>query len=210
MLRISVTAAAAAAGAAALVAADAAHAQSAPDEPGLYLEGGASYLEFDGENGVDAEVSALTGRAGMRFNSWLALEGDASFGIEDGDFAFSGGEDDFDLDDNSDGDVADVINAPGDFGMDYMLGGFLRATAPISDRFSIYGRAGYSFVEVESTVTTPGGATLELGDSESGASIGGGAELHFTERQSARLDYTFTDFDLAEAEALGLTYQFRF
>jgi opacity protein-like surface antigen len=207
MPRISVFAAG---GVATLLVSGVAAGQSSTEEPGVYVSGGASYLEFDGDNGVDTEVSAITGRAGMKFNSWLSLEGDASFGLEDGDFDFSGAEDDFDLDDNSDGDVADVINAPGDFGMDYMVGAFVRASAPLSESFALYGRAGYSFAEVESKVTTPGGATLTLGDSESGASFGAGAELRFTERQSARLDYTFTDFDLAEASALGLMYQFRF
>jgi opacity protein-like surface antigen len=193
-----------------VLASGAAVGQEASDEPGLYVSGGGTYFQFDGDNGIESEVGALTGRAGFKFNRWLSLEGDASFGMDEGEFDFEGDEDDFDLDDNSDGDVADVINAPGDFGMDYMLGAFVRLSAPISDSVELYGRAGYSFAEVESTIVTPGGATLELGDSESGASVGAGAALHLTDHQSVRLDYTYTDFDLAEANALGLMYQLRF
>ena len=197
-------------GALIVIAAGGASAQDGAADPGVYVSGGATYLRFEGDNGVDAEVNALTGRLGAQLNSWLSVEGDASFGFEDSDFTFDGSEDDFDLDDNSDGDVADVINAPGDFGLDYMLGAYVRASLPVSDVFEISGRAGYAFAEVQSTVLTPGGSTIELGDSESGASFGAGASLYLTERQALRVDYTYTDFDLAEAQALGLMYQFKF
>jgi opacity protein-like surface antigen len=187
-----------------------ASAQDGAREPGFYVSGGASYLEFEGDNGVDAEVTGLTGRLGMQFNSWLSLEGDATFGFEEGDFDFQGDEEEFNLDDNSDGDVTDIINAPGEFGLDYMLGAYVKASLPVSDVFDLYGRVGYAYAEVDSNITTPGGSTLTLGDAESGASVGAGAALNFTDRQSVRLDYTFTDFDLAEANALGLMYQFKF
>ncbi len=200
----------AAAVAALLAVAGGASAQEGAQRPGLYVSGGGSYLQFEGDNGVDAEVTGITGRAGLQLNSWLSLEGDATFGFEDGDFVFNADEEDFDLDDNSDGDVADIISAPGEFGMDYMLGAFVKASAPLSEMFEVYGRLGYSYAEIETDIVTPGGTTLSLGDAESGVSFGGGVALHLAERQSIRADYTFTDFDLAEADALGLTYQFKF
>ncbi len=196
-------------GVAGISMAAAAVAQSAGD-PGLYVSGGASYLQFEGDNGVDTEVGAAVGRVGLQFNSWLAIEGDALFGVDDGSFDFNGDEDDFDLDDNSDGDVTDVINAPGDFGLDYMLGAYAKLNLPVGETFGLYGRAGYAFAEVSSTVVTPGGTSIELGDSESGASVGAGGQLNFGERSALRLDYTFTDFDLAEVNQIGLMYQFRF
>ena len=183
---------------------------AAAQDSGLYLSGGATYFNFDGDNGVDAEVNALSARAGLQFNEWLSIEGDAHFGFEDGDFDFEGDEDDFDLDDNSDGDVADIINAPGDFGLDYQVAAYARASLPLSDYFEVNGRAGYAFAEVSSTVTTPGGNDIELGDSESGPSYGVGATWNFTPNQALRVDYTYTDFDLATSSGLGLMYQFRF
>jgi opacity protein-like surface antigen len=185
-------------------------AQDRAGDPGFYISGGGDYLQFEGDNGVDAEIGAVSGRAGFQLSPWLALEGDAIFGVDDGSFDFNGDEDDFDLDDNSDGDVADVINAPGDFGLDYMLGAYAKLNLPVGETFGLYGRAGYAFAEVSSTVATPGGNTIELGDSESGASVGVGGQMHLSDRSSLRLDYTFTDFDLAEAHDIGLMYQFRF
>lgn len=199
----------AAGGLAGVVLATGAFAQNAGD-PGFYISGGGNYLQFEGDNGVDTEVGAVSGRAGFNLSPWLAFEGDAIFGVDDGSFDFSGDEDDFDLDDNSDGDVTDIINAPGDFGLDYMLGAYAKLTLPVGETFGLYGRAGYAFAEVSSTVTTPGGNTIELGDSESGASFGAGAQLNMGERSALRLDYTFTDFDLAEVNSIGLMYQFRF
>jgi opacity protein-like surface antigen len=103
-----------------------------------------------------------------------------------------------------------VINAPGDFGLDYMLGAYAKLNLPVGETFGLYGRAGYAFAEVSSTVVTPGGTSIELGDSESGASIGAGGQLNIGDRSALRLDYTFTDFDLAEVNQIGLMYQFRF
>lgn len=193
-----------------LSAAAGAFAQENAGEPGLYVSGGGTYFQFEGDNGVEAEVGAITGRAGMQFNSWLSLEGDASFGIDEGDFDFDGDEDDLDFDDNSDGDVVDAITAPGDFGLDYLLAAYVKAGIPVGDQLEIFGRAGYAFAEVSSEITTPGGNTIDIGDSESGASLGAGGAWHLTDRQSIRVDYTFTDFDLAESNSLGLMYQLKF
>jgi opacity protein-like surface antigen len=196
--------------AAVLLSASGAAAQTAAERPGFYLGGGYTYFQFEGDNGVDTEVNGATGRAGWQFNQWFAVEGDVSFGFEDGDFTFDADEEDFNLDDNSDGDVADIINAPGEFGMNYMIGAFAKGSYPFSDMFAVYGRLGYAFFDVDSTVTTPGGNEISLGDSESGVSYGAGVEVSFTERQSVRGEYTFTDFDLAESDALGIAYQFKF
>jgi hypothetical protein len=196
--------------AAVLWTAPSAFAQTYAQAPGFYLGGGYTFMTFEGDNGIDAEVGGITGRAGWQFNNWLSIEGDGTFGFEDGDFTFDGTEDEFNLDDNSDGDVADIITAPGDFGVDYMFGGFVKASFPLGAAFDISGRLGYSFAEVDSTVTTPGGGTIDIGDSETGVSYGAGVAWHFNEHHSVRGDYTYTDFDLAEVDAFGLVYEFKF
>jgi hypothetical protein len=196
--------------AAALLAASGAAAQDDLEAAGFYVSGGYSYMQFEGDNGIDTEVNGLTGRAGWQFNEWFAVEGDVSFGFEDGDFTFNADEEDFNIDDNGDGDLIDVINAPGDFGLNYMMGGYAKASWPLGPSFDIFGRLGYAIFDVDTTVVTPGGADISLGDSESGASYGGGVEWDFNEHHSVRFDYTFTDFDLAEADVLGFMYQFKF
>jgi outer membrane immunogenic protein len=203
-------AAAAVCGAASMLFAASAAAQDGASRPGVYVSGGVTSHTFEGDNGVDTDATALTARAGVQVNRWLSFEADASFGLDDGNFDFQGNEGDFSLDDNSDGDVADVINAPGDFGLNYLIGGYVRGSLPVSDQFEVSARVGYAFADVDSTVTTPGGATIDIGDSESGASYGVGASYSITDRQAVRFDYTFTDFDLAEDSSVGLMYQFKF
>ncbi len=41
-----------------------------PGAPGLYFSGGYSYFNFEGDNGLDADVNALTGRAGFQFSQF--------------------------------------------------------------------------------------------------------------------------------------------
>jgi opacity protein-like surface antigen len=186
-----------------------AHAQMANERPGFYLGAGLGSIGFDGDNGIGGSSSAFTGRVGWQLNKWFAVEGDAGFGFDDGEFTFNADEEDFNLDDNDDGDVADVIGAPGEFGMNYMAGAYLKVSYPIQG-MSLYGRLGYAIFDVDSTVVTPGGTDLSISDSESGASYGGGAEFSLAERHSILAEYTYTDFDLAEANALGFMYQFKF
>lgn len=177
---------------------------------GPYVEAGATYHNFEGSNGIDNHAWAPTARVGWRMLPMLSVEAEAGFGVDDGNFDFQGSEDDFDIDDNADGDVADIINAPGDFGLNYMLAAYGRLSFPVTSNMEIFGRAGYAYADVDSKVTTPGGGTIRLGSSEDGPSFGGGVAWHISENSAIRADYTYTDFDFAEDNGYGVTYQLKF
>lgn len=177
---------------------------------GIYLEGGPSHFEFKGDNGVKADTWAATARAGWQFLPMLSIEADASFGFDDGDFSYRTSEGDLSIDDNSDGDVADVLSAPGKFGLNYMAGVYGKVNYPVTPNLNLFARAGYAYADVDTTITTPGGSKFTLGDSEDGPSYGAGASWNFSDRSAIRADYTYTDFDLAEVDGYSISYQFKF
>jgi outer membrane immunogenic protein len=81
----------------------------------VYINGG--YTQFDGDGG--GELGALTGRVGVGFGQHFAVEGEASFGIDD--------DDGLELD-----------NELGIFGV---------AKLPLSSQFDIFARAGFARIE---------------------------------------------------------------
>ena len=81
----------------------------------VYINGG--YTHFDGDGG--AELGAITGRVGVGFGRYFAVEGEASLGVKDD----SGTE------------------------LDSELGLFGVGKIPVSDRFEIFGRVGVSRIE---------------------------------------------------------------
>lgn len=193
--------------------ASAAHAQNYGDRvvSGPYVSAGYNYLDFDDDIGGAGGVSALTGRGGWRFGPYFSLEGDISFGIDGDDFDFSGSEDDLDFDDNIDGDFDDVLAGPGELGLDYLIGGYARASWPVSDQFEVFGRVGYAFAEVDKKILTGFGNEVEFGGSDDGIAFGGGAAYHLSDNVSVRADYTHYDFeDGANAESLGISLQLAF
>lgn len=177
---------------------------------GVTLSLGYADHSFENNNGGDTSTDAVVARLGVQANSWLSFEIEGHFGLDDGSFEFQADEEDFNLDDNSDGDLSDLINAPGEFGLDYLVGAYARVSWPIGERFDIGVRGGYAYADASSTVTTPGGSNIEFGESESGPSYGASAAWYFNDNNSLRLDYTITDFDDSEAESWALSYQFKF
>lgn len=200
------------AGAATFVAGSAA-AQNTYDSPvtfGPYVSGGYNYLDFDEKLGGSADVSAITARGGWRFTRIFSVEGDISFGIDDGNFDFDEDEEDLDFDINEDGDLNDVIAGPGELGMDYLIGLYGRASVPLGERFDVSGRAGYAFTELDSTVETVGGDEVTFGGSDNGYALGASASYDLTRAIAVRADYTHYEFDDANAESLGLNLVFKF
>lgn len=180
------------------------------EDTGLYVGGGYTFLDIESDDDIGDNTNALTGRLGWQFTPNFAVEGEASFGIDDGEFDFEGDEDDFDFDDNDDGDLDDVLNADGEIGLDYLAGLYGKYTLPVSDRIDLYGRAGYAFAEIDSTLTTVGGEEFKIGGSESGFAFGGGAGLDLNESSTVRLDYTRYEFDDANADGVNVSYEYKF
>lgn len=191
------------------IAGASAHAQSyGSEDTGFYLQGGYSYLDIqpDGaESGVD--TNAVTARAGYQFSPNFSIEGDVTTGIDDGEFDYNVDEDEFDLDDNNDGDFNDLINGSGDIGLNYLVGVYGKASLPVTDRFDVFARAGYAFVDLDATVVTPGG-TVE--DSEDGAALGGGLEYDLTESWQLRGDYTWYGFGDTDTHAAMISAGYKF
>ncbi len=195
----------------AMATAVSAQAQGSNEQPlGPYIGAGYTYLDFDEDIGGDADVHALTGRVGWQLFPFLSFEAEASFGLDEDGFDFDGDEDDFDLDDNDDGDVDDVIAAPGELGLDYLVGIFARANFPVHDRVDIFARGGYAFVEVDSTVQTLGGNQLIFGGSDNGFAIGGGATYDINRALEFRAEYTRYEFDDAEVNSISASFNLKF
>ncbi len=177
---------------------------------GPYISAGYNYLDFDEKLGGSAVVHGVTARGGWRFARYFAVEGDITFGIDDGGFDFNSSEEELDFDDNNDSDFDDLIAGPGDLGLDYMIGGYGRFILPLSDRFEVSARGGYAFAEIDSTVTTFGGNELVFGGSDDGFALGASASYALTESMSIRADYTHYEFGNANAESLGVNLQIQF
>lgn len=182
------------------------------EDTGFYLQGGYSYLDIEpdgAESGVDA--NAITARAGYQFNKYFSVESDISSGIDDGEFDYNVDEDEFNLDDNNDGDFNDLIAGSGDIGLNYLIGVYGRASMPVTDRFDVFARAGYAYVDLDADVQTPGGTTLAtIEDSEDGAALGAGLNYDLTESWELRGDYTWYGFGNTDTHAAMLSAGYKF
>lgn len=209
MTRLSLTAFASCA-AMTLAAAGTAAAQT-NDDTGLYLEGGYTYLDITpngAEDGVDS--NNITARLGYQFTPMFSLEGELQSGFNDGEFDYNVDEDDFGFDDNDDGDFDDIIAASGEIGVNYLVAAFARADVPISDAIQLHGRLGYGYIDLDATVTTPGGQDVNIEDSADGPAGGVGATFALTDNWTLRGDYTYYDFDDTDTHAGTITAGYKF
>ncbi|KCZ56331.1 porin family protein [Hyphomonas chukchiensis] len=184
----------------------------AQEDTGLYMQGGYSYvnIEPDGaDSGVD--TNAITGRVGYQFTPMFSLEADLTSGIDDGEFDYNVDEDDFNLDDNDDTDLNDVIAASGDLGLNYLVGLYGRASVPLTERLDVSARAGYAYIDVDATVVTPGGTTLGvIEDSADGLALGAGLTYDLTDNWQLRGDYTYYDFEDTDTGAATIAVGYKF
>jgi len=180
-------------------------------ESGVYLEGGYQYLDIkpDGaDSGVD--TNGIGVRAGYKFNNYLSLEGELATGIDDGEFDYNVDEDEFNFDDNNDGDLNDVIAASGDVGLNYLTGLYGKAEVPLTERLGAYARAGYAYVDLDASVMTPGGQSINVEDSADGPAVGVGLDFDLTDKLYLKGDYTYYSFDHTDTSGvlLGVGYKF--
>tara|TARA_R110000787_G_scaffold42559_3_gene104694 strand:+ start:1942 stop:2565 length:624 start_codon:yes stop_codon:yes gene_type:complete len=184
----------------------------AQEDTGLYVQGGYSYvnIEPDGaDSGVD--TNAITGRVGYQFTPMFSLEADLTSGIDDGEFDYNVDEDEFNLDDNDDTDLNDVIAASGDLGLNYLVGLYGRASVPLTERLNVSARAGYAYIDVDATVVTPGGTTLGvIEDSADGPALGAGLTYDLTDSWQLRGDYTYYDFEDTDTGAATIAVGYKF
>jgi len=118
------------------------------------------------------DVDAVTGRLGYKFTPNFAIEGEGSTEL-DGD----------------------------DVELNHNLGLYGVAILPVSENFSVHGRAGYQTTEIG----TP------FGDFEdNGVAYGVGATYNFTPALGIRADYTRLEGDEGEADAMSVGAAFNF
>lgn len=197
----------------------------AQDSSGLYINLGATQLsteqdlrntEISGEIidlGIqDIDITMITGRIGYRVNDFLAVEGEAGFGL--------GGDEitqtvPFEA-------LGQVANVDANIGLDvgnYYIG-FVRGILPAGDDFDIFARVGYGEAEASADVN----ASLAGGSSDLLASLAGlslstsltekasdfaygvGAQYNFTDTDGVRVDYTRLD----KTDIISLAYARRF
>jgi hypothetical protein len=161
-----------------------AQAQDAP-LTGLYANLGYANLDLD----WTPDSSALQGRLGYRFNTWLGVEGEIAGGLKKQERSLL----------NYKVDHSEAI-----YGV-----GFL----PLSPKWDLIGRIGYGHTKV--TVSAPdtvviGGYKASVG--EDSWNVGGGVQYHFDGRNGVRADYTRHEYQGSDrhADVWSIAYSRRF
>lgn len=150
---------------------------SAQDTGNVYLGAGYTYVDVDG-----VEFDALNLRGGYDFNQYFAVEGEALIGL-------------------GDEEVSGV-----DVSLEYLVGAYAKAQYPLNEQFSVFGRLGYAYTEVEGSA---GGVTVS--DDTDGFAYGVGGEWAFAGPNAIRVEYTRYEFeDDGEADTFGASYIRRF
>jgi outer membrane immunogenic protein len=137
----------------------------------------------------DGGLGTAQGRLGYKFTPNLGVEAEGAFGV-DTDAVTSGG-------------------VAYDAKVKRSLAAYGVATAPLSDRFEIFGRVGYGNTKFKAAV--PGTAFAGDADSDS-LNYGAGAQYFFDGRNGVRADWTRHDFrhDQGHADVYGVSYVRRF
>ena len=147
------------------------------------------------------DIDMITGRLGYRLNKYLALEGEAGFGL---------GGDEFTR-------VVPVTVLGSSVNVDTTIGldvknyyvGFARAILPVSDEFEIFVRGGYGSAKAEAdVVASAAGLTASASESQStdGFAYGIGAQYNLSEKNGVRLDYS----QIEDASILSVSFARRF
>lgn len=145
-------------------------------------------IGYAGASMGGADVGAIQGRLGYRFNNWLGVEGELAGGVKS-DHVDVGGVD----------ARVKVRHEEAIYGV-----GFL----PITDKVDVLGRVGYGNTRVHASA-------LGYGDSgnEQSWNFGAGAQYHIDGVNGIRADYTrqeFTGHDSGHANVWSIAYTRRF
>lgn len=148
------------------------------------LYGGAGLTVFQTDfDDQDINIAAAMGRLGWEFNPFLAIEGEAAFGIAE--------------------DEVDVLGTPVDVGVDSGVGVFAVGKVPLAV-VDLFGRIGYADLTIEGSV---GG----LSASEDGSGMAYGAGINFNVLVlRMRAEYTRYEIDDGDIDSLGLSALLKF
>lgn len=152
---------------AAAVASLAVPAIAGAQDSGVTGYGSVGYSHHDLEG---ADVGAIQGRLGARFNPYLGVEGELGFGVRKDDIDIAGVK-----------GKAELKNQMALYGV-----GFL----PVAPNADLFARIGYG--KTEGKVSVPGASAKADGNSWN---YGVGGQYFFDDNNGVRADYTYHDFD---------------
>ena len=152
---------------AAAVASLAVPAIAGAQDSGVTGYGSVGYSHHDLEG---ADVGAIQGRLGARFNPYLGVEGELGFGVRKDDIDIAGVK-----------GKAELKNQMAIYGV-----GFL----PVAPNADLFARIGYG--KTEGKVSVPGASAKADGNSWN---YGVGGQYFFDDNNGVRADYPYHDFD---------------
>lgn len=121
---------------------------------GVYVGGAFSQLQYEEDGFDEMNPKAIGVVIGSQLSRNLAVEGRLAFG--------------------SATDSVDTIAGEIEVDVDSLLGGYVKALAPLNDSFALYGMMGLTLLEMTATAT---GAGVSVSDNDSGISFGVGAQV---------------------------------
>lgn len=168
---------------------------------GFYVDGGYTALSYEGEIEeveADLDFGAVHLHAGYDFNSYIGIESEFLYGVNDEDVTLF------------DEDIGDIDAS---VGLNYLVGVYGRAIWPVSDSFDLFARAGWVQAELDADATaTVEGVTesASISESDSGYAIGIGASWDMTDRFYLRADYTRYTIDESDTDGVLIGAGFKF
>ncbi|MDB5417645.1 MAG: hypothetical protein JWP50_1064 [Phenylobacterium sp.] len=159
-------------------------------------------IGYDDTHDTGANLGAIQGRVGYRFNNWLGVEGELAGGVKSDNVSTTVGT-------TTVTGKAKISHQEAIYGV-----GFL----PLGTNWDLIGRVGYGHTKAKidsATVTGPGVSASNLSASGDGNSwnVGAGAQYHWDGMNGVRADYTreeFTGNSSGHADVWAIAYSHRF
>jgi len=151
-----------------------------------YIGGGFGMVTYEEDGIEDAEPTALIGRLGYGLFDNIAIEGRLGFGLSD--------------------DTVNVLGVDVDLDIDQIAGVYGVGHLPLSEQFSLYGLAGFTYGEASASAFG-----LSFDDDDTDFSYGIGASVDFTDNVSGYAEWIqYFDESTYEISAitLGANYHF--
>ena len=172
---------------------------------GFYADGGYASvsLDYDFEDedfaeSFDFDFGAIGGHVGYDFSPYFGVEGELLIGVKDESLSVT-----------IEGETEDAdIDANVDVSLESVYGVFGRAIWPVSEQFTVFGRAGYVSGKIELSTDVEDYETLS--DSDEAFAYGVGATFVLSGNVYARGDYTRYDFDGSAADMFMIGAGVRF
>jgi len=144
---------------------------------------GAGYTFLDTDV---AELNAFNVRGDYALTDYLSAEGELIVGLGNEDIVLG--------------------NASGDLSLDYGFGLYAKASFPLNETISAFGRVGYVYHEYDNSI-----ANATFNNVEDGLAFGAGLEWSLTGPHTLRADYTRFEYDGGvDADAFSIGYAYRF